>query len=212
MMTVYRPHSICAHGLGRPWGAANVVGEALRAHGIQAVLTGGSAAAVYSPAYYTSLDADFVLDADDSLDKVATALSSVGFARAGRSRIFVHRDTRFTVDFPRGPLAVGGDYVQQTVTLTREGAILRILSRTDCVHDRLAHLYHWGDYTVLNAAVAVAAGQIEDVDMEAIQIWSEREGDDFSAKFEEFDQRVTAALKLRVRSQEGDVKAVPGAE
>ena len=84
------------------------VSAALGAHGISAVLTGGSAAALYAPQAYMSHDADFVLDADDPLDIVAIALKSSGFLRDGKSRIFVHPNSPFTVDFPKGPLAVGG--------------------------------------------------------------------------------------------------------
>jgi hypothetical protein len=83
------------------------VSAALDAHGMSGVLVGGSAAAVYAPQTYTSYDADFILDAGHSLHDVAVALHSIGFSRDGRSRIFVHPEATFTVDFSKGPLAVG---------------------------------------------------------------------------------------------------------
>ena len=171
------------------------VAQALEAHGIAAVLTGGSAAALYAPHAYMSSDADFVLDADDPLDVVAIALAVVGFARHGRSRIFLHPRSAFTIDFPKGPLAVGGDYVRQTVTLKRGAATLCILSRTDCIRDRLAHFFHWGDYTALNAAVGVAIESIDDVDMDLLNAWTAREGIEHVTKFGEFEHRVRSALK-----------------
>lgn len=170
------------------------VSQALEAHGIAAVLTGGSAAAVYAPDVYTSYDADFILERDEPLAEIVDALRSIGFARDGKSRIFVHPQTKFTIDFPRGPLAVGGDYVQKTATLTNGNVTLRILSPTDCVRDRLAHFYHWNDYTALNAAVGVAAAYIHDVNMDLLRSWSTRE--DGSIKFAEFELRLSKSRKL----------------
>lgn len=164
------------------------VSQALEAYGISAVLTGGSAAAVYAPHVYTSYDADFVLQRDEPLNEIAGALRSIGFSRDGRSRIFVHPDTRYTIDFPRGPLAVGGDYVRETATLTNGDRRLRILSPTDCVRDRLAHFYHWDDYTALKAAVGVAAAQIQNLHLDLVQSWSTRE--EHSVKFAEFERRL----------------------
>lgn len=164
------------------------VARALEASGIAAVLTGGSAATLYAPEVYTSFDADFVLDRDDPLDEIAVALAPTGFKRKGRSRIFVHAKTIHTIDFPRGPLAVGGDYVRETATLTFGNTRLRILSRTDCIRDRLAHFYHWDDYTALNAAVGVAIADPSDVDMNALRSWSKRE--EHLEKFDEFERRL----------------------
>jgi len=164
------------------------VAGALEAHGIAAVLTGGSAATLYAPHVYASLDADFVLDRDEPLDEIAAALAPIGFRRNGRSRIFAHSKTEYTVDFPRGPLAVGGDYVYETASLTLGDTSLRILSRSDCIRDRLAHFYHWDDYTALNAAVGVAVASPVDVDMGTIRAWSAREG--HIEKFSEFEHRL----------------------
>lgn len=167
------------------------VSQALEAHGITAVLTGGSAAAVYAPHAYASHDADFVLESDEPLEEIVGALRPIGFKRDGKSRIFMHPDTSFTIDFPRGPLAVGGDYVRDTAILTNGDMTLRILSPTDCVRDRLAHFYHWDDFTALNAAVAVAAANIGNIDMDLLRSWSERE--DNLAKFAEFKRRAASA-------------------
>jgi hypothetical protein len=170
------------------------IAAALEARGISGVLTGGSAAALYAPQTYMSYDADFVLDRDERLDDVSRALQPIGFKRDGKSRIFYHPASRFTVDFPKGPLAVGGDYVERTATLTREGQVLRILTRADCVRDRLAHYYHWDDYTALNAAVAVAA-QLDSQDVESLRKWTARESPALLEKFGEFERRLSAATE-----------------
>lgn len=164
------------------------VSYALQTHGMSAVLTGGSAAAVYAPAAYASYDADFVLERDEPLEAVGDALVSIGFERHGKARIFVHPESLFTIDFPSGPLAVGGDYVHETAILTKGDVTLRILSPTDCVRDRLAHFYHWDDFTALNAAVAVAAANIGNLNMDLLRSWSKRE--DKLDKLTEFERRL----------------------
>ncbi len=154
------------------------VADALEKHGISGVLTGGSAAAVYAPQEYTSADADFVLDNEDPLSDVAMALHGIGFERVERSRMFSHPTCSFTVEFPAGPLAVGGSYVRETRVLERSGIRLRILTRTDCVRDRL------------NAAVAVAAQDVGDIDMALIRKWTLGESPALRPKLEEFESRL----------------------
>lgn len=157
------------------------------------VLTGGSAAALYAPQAYMSHDADFILEADDPLDDVAIALRAIGFQRHGRSRIFVHPNSEFTVDFPKGPLSVAGEYIHETHVLERGGLRLRILTRIDCIRDRLSHFYFWNDYTALNAAVGVAAQNSDEVDIDLLRAWTERESPALLQKFAEFEQRLRSA-------------------
>lgn len=168
-----------------------VVSDALAARGISAVLTGGSAATVYAPEVYTSLDADFI--AEESLAEIADALARVGFLRDGKSRLFLNPQTKYTVDFPAGPLAVAGDYVSETATLTHGSMRLRILSRTDCIRDRLSHFFHWKDFTALSAAIGVAQSNPTDVDMNALRAWATREQE--LEKFAEFERRLAAPRK-----------------
>lgn len=170
------------------------VAAALEARGLSAVLTGGSAAALDAPQAYMSDDADFVLDADASLADVAIALEPTGFRRDGKSRIFIHPNSKFTVDFPKGPLSVGGEYIRASRILEHGNHRLRILTRTDCIRDRLAHFYFWNDYTALNAAVGVAAQNVDDVRIDVLRAWTERESPALIEKFAEFEQRLRRAL------------------
>lgn len=167
------------------------VSAALNARGMTAVLTGGSAAALYAPQTYMSHDADFIMSGNEPLREVAAALVPIGFKRYGRSRIFTHPNSEFTVDFPRGPLAVGRDYIHETHIIERGDMKLCILTRTDCIRDRLAHFYYWSDYIALNAAVGVAVQGIDQVDMATLRAWTERESPDFLVKLAEFERRVT---------------------
>jgi hypothetical protein len=170
------------------------VAAALEAGGLSSVLTGGSAAALYAPQIYMSYDADFVLDRDEPLVRVAAALSKIGFRRDGKSRIFYHPQSRFTVDFPKGPLSVGGDYITRTSVVKRGEQQLRILTRFDCVRDRLSHFYFWNDYTALNAAVGVALA-LDEEDVQKLREWTARESDALLTRFSEFERRLREAAK-----------------
>jgi hypothetical protein len=166
------------------------VSATLESRGMPAVLTGGSAAAMYAPGVNTSFDADYILEFDNRIDEVAVVLSDLGFERYGRSRMFTHPDSQYTIDFPKGPLAVGNDYIREFHVLRLRDLCLRILNITDCVRDRLAHYYYWDDYTALNAAVSVAATDIAVVDLVRIEAWTARESPLFLHKFEEFKRRL----------------------
>lgn len=121
-----------------------VVGDALRRAGIHAVLTGG--------AYL--------------------AMEAIGFARRGDR--YVHRQVRFYVEFPRGPLAIGNDYRIRPVERKTAYARTLILSATDSCRDRLAAFYHWGDRQSLRVAVRIATAN--KVSLAKIRRWSIDEG------------------------------------
>ncbi len=150
-----------------------VVGDALVRAGIHAVLTGGSAATLYSGGAYQSADADFILRFEGDLSGANAVMIGLGF-RANRGQ-YEHPSTHFTVDFPRGPLAIGDDRVTSHETLHRGGQSLLILSPTDCVRDRLAAVYYWDDQSSLPVAAAVARAQASLVDFALIEAWTERE-------------------------------------
>jgi hypothetical protein len=153
----------------------------LDAVGTRAVLTGGSAATFYAPSAYQSRDADFVITMTASPQAATAAMTGLGFTEAGG--IYSHQSgNMFTVEFPPGPLAVGGDLIDGHDTVRRDGEVLYVLTRTDSVCDRLAGFYHWNDRSALAAAVAVAGSGA--VDLQAIERWSGREG--MTAKFAEF--------------------------
>lgn len=126
-------------------------------------------------------------------EQLQRALAEIGFAPSRTLGMFEHPHSNFTIDFLKGPLAVGGDYIHETVTLERGAMRLRILTPTDCVRDRLAHFYHWDDYTALEAAVGVAQSHRQSIDVSTLRAWTEREGGigsvDHRPKFQEFLHR-----------------------
>ncbi len=54
------------------------------------------------------------------------------------NRYFRHTDTEYFIEFPRGPLGVGDEPIDEVASLHFETGTLRLLSATDCVKDRLA--------------------------------------------------------------------------
>jgi hypothetical protein len=171
------------------------VAGALEKAELRAVLTGGSAAAIYAPKSYTSYDADFVLEGVVRAGELERALLSIGFRPTAAGGMFAHALTSYTVDFPKGPLAVGAEYVRESAALKRGGITLRILTPTDCVRDRLAHFYFWDDYTALAAAVGVTRSEHGNaVDIDDLRKWTRREsaasGSSYAPKFAEFNRRV----------------------
>lgn len=99
-------------------------------------------------------------------------MSEIGFAEHGRH--FKHADTLLFIEFPSGPPAVGEEPVREILERTESTGVLKIISPTDCVKDRLAGFYHAGDWQCLEQAVLVAVENA--IDLEEIERWSQGEG------------------------------------
>ena len=147
---------------------------------IQVVLCGGGCVAIYASDHYSSMDLDFVERLHATRRKLSGALAEIGFIE--KDRYFVHPDTPFYLEFPSGPLAVGGEPVLAVEELHLITGTLRLLSPTDCIKDRLAAFYHWNDRQCLQQAVWVA--QERQVDWDDLERWSRQEG--AMEKFAEF--------------------------
>jgi hypothetical protein len=153
---------------------AFAVCTALDAAGVHAVLTGGSAATVWAPDAYQSRDLDFVMVRTKSSGVGEAALGELGYERAGDH--FEHSKNPLILEFPPGPLAVGGDLIERWTTLRRSARKLRIITPTDCVRDRLAGFLFWNDRGSLAQALGVASAQRRRIRLETIRSWCEREG------------------------------------
>lgn len=137
-----------------PMDLAGLIGEHLSKRGINVVLSGGACVAYYSKGKYVSMDLDFVNAGFAKRARIKAAMVEMGFEE--ESRYFKHPDTRYLVEFPPGPLGVGEEQVSQIVTLRTRTGTVRIISPTDCVKDRLAGYFHWGDMPCLEQAILVA--------------------------------------------------------
>ena len=151
--------------------AAYVAGH-LRQNGVNVVLTGGSCVSIYTDNRYQSYDLDFIDEGGWGRKKIAAVLAELGFVE--KDRYFIHPDTTYFVEFPAGPLAIGDEPVWAIAELEFGTGLLRLLSPTDCVKDRLAHYYHWKDRQCLDQAVMVALDA--EIDFAEIERWSRHEG------------------------------------
>jgi hypothetical protein len=144
----------------------------LRAGGIDVVLTGGSAVAIYSLDKYVSNDLNFVVEGFARRSRIEAAMEALGFQQVGRH--FEHPEAETLVEFPGGPLSVGKQPVGRIESLDYDTGTLRIISPTDCVKDRLAAYYYWNDRQSLEQAVLVAGEH--KIDFDEVSDWSRKEG------------------------------------
>ncbi len=172
---------------------AFAVGTALDREGVHAILCGGSAATFYAPAVYQSEDLDFVLTFDGEGAAVRSALAALGYTF--QASMFVHPDSHFTVEFPKGPLAIGAEVVERFDTVREGEKIVHVVTATDVVRDRLNKFAAWDDFSALRAAVGVALEA--NVDLAEVRKFMKREGQGvFRERFDEalrtFERRVRA--------------------
>ena len=119
---------------------AAVVSDALSRAGIRAVLTGGACATIYSGGAYQSEDLDLILQSSPTQKELDRVMAGIGFVR--RRDSYHHPDTRFFVEFPRGPLSIGSDLSVEPAEMPIGGVSVLLLSPTDSCRDRLAAYYH----------------------------------------------------------------------
>jgi hypothetical protein len=159
--------------------------------GIKVVLTGGSCVSVWTRDVFASLDLDFIALGLHTNREIGAALASIGFMSRGRnSRYFEHVDCELVLEFPAGPLQVGDEHVpdKNIDSLETKTGTLRLLRPTDCVKDRLAGYYHWGDEQNLLQVPEVA--RRHPVDWASLEKWHRGEGQ--SKGFEDFRRKVQA--------------------
>jgi hypothetical protein len=153
---------------------AFAVCTALERAGERAVLCGGSAATFYAPEMYESRDLDFVLQFGARATTIDAALHQLGYIRAPET-LYRHPETRFTVEFPAGPLAIGSETITKYATERRGDLLLHVYTPTDVVRDRFMHYWAWGDQRALRVALDVAATCASTIDTASIRAWTDRE-------------------------------------
>jgi len=148
---------------------AALVCSTLERHGVSVVLSGGSVVSIYSNNAYQSYDLDFIQTG--LARKVDAAMEELGFTKQGRH--WIHPESPYLVEFPPGPVMVGDARVTEFAERVTPLGVLRLLSPTECVMDRLAAYYHWNDPQGLDQAIAVATRH--SIDLARIQRWSHSE-------------------------------------
>ena len=118
---------------------AAYIQDSLQQHGIRVVLSGGSAVSFYSSNKYVSKDLDRLNIDFARRSKIKSVMEKIYFYEHGR--YFMNSDTQFFVEFPDGPLSVGEEPVKEVSTFELMTGVLRVVSATDCVKDRLCAFY-----------------------------------------------------------------------
>jgi hypothetical protein len=134
------------------------------------VLVGGTVMAIYTEGLYRSGDLDLVPD-DAGRMRLVDVLSRIGF-EVSRSRYFKHPSCpHLFLEFPRGPVELGEQFPVVPAEIEVEGRILRLLSPTDSVKDRLAGYIHWKTRANFEQAVLICRRQEKRVDLDAVREW-----------------------------------------
>lgn len=162
--------------------------QTLSDHGIDTVLSGGSCVSVWTDNKYSSHDIDMITTTLASHYELAAAIESLGFERKGKGRYYEHPDTDFALEFPNGPVMVGDEQVSddQIYHLETKAGVLRLLSPTDCIKDRLAAYYYWNDNQSWEQAISVA--KRHSPDWHSLRRWHSAEGQ--LASFGDFEAAV----------------------
>ena len=154
-----------------------LIASTLRKHQIDVVLSGGSCVSIYSSERYVSKDLDFIDVSLKSKQAIGKALNDIGFKNFPKnSRHFMHPDTALTVEFSSAPLAIGDEHIPSSsaAEIETDVGILRLLSPTDCIKDRLANYYYFGDRQCLDQALLVAKSH--PVNFKSLKAWHVNEG------------------------------------
>jgi hypothetical protein len=163
---------------------AALVCTTLEAHGISVVLSGGAVVSIYSDAEFVSYDLDFI--PTGLARKVDAAMQSLGFEKAHRH--WTHPKSRYWVEFPPGPVAIGEETIREFAERETRMGTLRLLAPTECVMDRLAWFIHDADTQCLEQALRVAT--LHPVSLERIGTWARGERPHGEARFREFERRL----------------------
>ena len=114
---------------------------------------------------------------------VRTALLELGFEEKGR--VFLHNKFEISIDLIALPLTVGEENITKVNEIRENDTLLKLLTPTDSVKDRLSAYYHWNDQQALEQALMVCKEQ--DIDIDNVREWSKRE--EMQDKFKNFEIR-----------------------
>lgn len=135
-----------------------------------AVLTGGAVVSIYTANEFQSHDLDFITGAGRR--EIDRAMEAIGFRRA-KGRHYDHPETLFIVEVPTGPLMAGATPIEQHAERHTAVGIIRLLTPTDAVKDRLAGFLHWSDRQNLEQALALC--RCQPVNLADIESWARNE-------------------------------------
>lgn len=165
----------------------------LREKGITVILSGGATVAIYTSNKYVSADVDLINVYSVDRNKIKAVMEEIGFHE--ENRYFTHPDTKHIVEFPPGPLYVGDDPITDIIEIKFATGILRVISPTESVKDRLASYYFWKDEQSLYQAILVAKHRR--INFDEIKRWSRAIG--FIKEFKIFLEQTSEHKRSRPR-------------
>ena len=153
----------------------------LKSKGIDTVLVGGAVVSIYTQGAFRSGDIDLIVT-NLFVKNIESVMKEIGFERRG-GRHYVHPEcTHLYIEFPKGPVEIGDDLNILPDEREVDGKIIKLLSPTDCVKDRLATYIHFKDRVGFEQAILVA--KKHPVKFHKIEDWCRKEN--AAAIFEEF--------------------------
>ena len=137
----------------------------LEGEGISCVLVGGAVVSIYPKGAYRSGDLDLITDKRALLPE---ALAKIGF-KPSKSRYFKHPECdHLVLEFPKGPVELGEQYPVIPAEIRVEGRVLKLLSPTDCVKDRMASYIDWKSKDSFNQALLICRTQVDNINMQEL--------------------------------------------
>lgn len=145
--------------------------EALKKSGIDVFLSGGAVVSIYTNNKYESYDLDFVSLEDRS--KIKKVMETLGFYQ-DKSRLYHHPHTLYLVEFPGSAMQIGEENITTFENYKTTEGILKMLTPTDCVKDRLAGYFYFKDPQCLDQAIWVS--EAHPINLESVKKWAKKEG------------------------------------
>lgn len=142
----------------------------LKKNGIDTVLVGGGVVCVYTRGVYRSGDLDMIVYSN-SAKSIDDTMNEIEFFRNGKN--FYREDCKFAIEFPSGPIGIGEETSIRPVEREAYNQIIRILSPTDSVKDRLASYIYFNSRDCFEQAVLVA--KMTEVNLGKVEIWLQKE-------------------------------------
>jgi len=147
----------------------------LSENGIDTVLVGGAVVSYYAQGLYESGDIDLVFQSyhltEETIKKV---MNQIGFKRQ-TGRHYKHPKCKHLfVEFLSPPVGIGNDYQIKPKEIKIGKHVIKILSPTDCIKDRLASYIYFRSPECLEQAILVASKH--PFDIKAIENWCKIEG------------------------------------
>lgn len=154
---------------------AVIISQHLKENGIVSVLSGGSVVTIYTDKnFYESNDLDFISPANHQ--EILKVMAQIGFVKVKTThKHLTHPKTKIVVEFPTGPVNLGGAPIryEHIDEQELEGGKIRILTPTQSVMDRLLHYISTKDPQGLDQAREICERQV--VNLTAIDKWSVKE-------------------------------------